>query len=113
MTECRKTASGYELGQAAGQNLKAMFNGRRDVQTSAIEWYRGFSRGLGGVPLPEVEAFIVEQCRATMTEEPQGKVRAELAILDVLARSPLDFLPGIEDEPIKRRRAHRGSQTNR
>lgn len=103
-----KTSSTLELGQEAGERLKAAFLSRRDIETSAIEWYRGFSRGLGGTPLPEVEAFIVEQCQRIGDEKRRDRKRAELAILDVLARSSLDFLPGLDDAPIKRRKASHG-----
>lgn len=98
-----KTGSTFELGQQAGERLKAAFLGRRDIETSAIEWYRGFARGLGGTPLPEIEAFIVDQCQRIGDEERRDRKRAELAILEVLARSPLDFRPGIENPPISRR----------
>ncbi len=108
-----KAVSTFELGQEAGERLKAAFLGRRDIETSGIEWYRGFSRGLGGQPLPEVEAFIVDQCHRVGDGRRFDRVRSELAILDVLARSPLEFLPGIEQERPKRRRATRGSQTHR
>ena len=108
-----KATSTLELGQEAGERLKAAFMGRRDIETSAIEWYRGLSRGLGGTPLPEVEAFIVDQCQRIGDETRRNRSRAELAILDVLARSPLDLLPRLEDPPIRRRRATRGNQANR
>jgi hypothetical protein len=108
-----KTNSTLELGQQAGEQLKAAFMGRRDIETSAIEWYRGFARGLGGSPLPEVEAFIVDQCQRIGDEKPRKQSRAELAILDVLARSPLDLLPRFDDPPIRRRRATRGNQATR
>ena len=109
-----KTISTLELGQQAGERLKAAFMGRRDIETSAIEWYRGFSRGLGGSPFPEVEAFIIDQCQRIGDEKRRDQSRAELAILDILAREPLDLLPKLEDSPIRRRRRiTRGNQANR
>ena len=105
-----KAISTVELGQQAGERLKAALEGRRDIETSAIEWYRGFSRGLGGTPLPEVEVFISDQCQRIGDEERRDRKRAELAILDVLARSPLDLLPKLDEAPRKRKRAVR-SQT--
>lgn len=102
----KKAGSTYELGQRAGEQILAAFGSRRDIQTSAIEWYRGFSKGLGGQPLPQVEAFIVEQCRRLAKADKSPQMGAELAILDVLAQSPLDFLPGIDEPLPKRRRAN-------
>ena len=101
-----KARSTYELGRRAAEQLTAAFGGRRDIQTSAIEWYRGFSRGLGGEPLPEVEAFIVKRCQRLEAGR-SCSLRAELAILDVLAKSPLDLLPGIE-EPLSKRQKTNG-----
>jgi hypothetical protein len=86
-----KACSTFELGQEAGERLKSAFEGRRDIATRAIEWYRGFSRGLGGEPLLEVERFIIQQCH--QQESARRQLRSELAILDVLATSPLDLLP--------------------
>lgn len=108
----KDASSTYELGQRAGEQILAAFGGRRDIQTSAIEWYRGFSKGLGGEPLPEVEAFIVDQCSRLAKADESRRLRAELAIFDVLAKSPLEFLPGIE-EPLPKRRRANGSQTSR
>ena len=98
----RVRAPTFELGQQAGERLKAAFLDRRDIETSAIEWYRGFCRGLGGNPLPEVERFIIDQCQHIGDERRANRIRTELAILDVLARSPLELLPSFEADSTRR-----------
>ena len=98
----KKTAATYELGQQSGERLRAAIIGRRDIETSAVEWYRGFSRGLGGEPLAEVEQFITNQCQRIGDADRRDRKRSELAILDVLASSPLDLLPLNGEDPRRK-----------